>query len=212
MDKERTNAQTRKKCLQINVALYFESLCPDSQNFLINQLYPTWNTIKDYVNIRFIPFGKSASKENGQKFTCQHGSQECKGNRIMSCALTRIPSQDLQVEYLRCFMDEYKFAIFGANENGQKCARLVNVDFEEMMSKCYQTREGTDLQLQAEADTSAVRPKFVPTIVYNEASGSKLNIKQMNGAFDQQLQDESVQNFRQTVCKLVRLYNIGNCT
>lgn len=84
-----------------------------------------------------------------------------------------------------------------------------------MMNECYQTREGTDLQLQAEADTNAIGPKFVPTIVYNEASYSKLRktqIKPVFQVFDQQLQDESVQNFRQTVCQLIRLYNIGNCS
>lgn len=44
---------------KVNVDVYFEALCPDSHNFIITQLYPNWEDIKDYVHIRFIPFGKS---------------------------------------------------------------------------------------------------------------------------------------------------------
>lgn len=51
-------------CSKVNVDVYFEALCPDSHNFIINQLYPNWEDIKDYVHIRFIPFGKSTVSLN----------------------------------------------------------------------------------------------------------------------------------------------------
>ncbi|CAG9761981.1 unnamed protein product [Ceutorhynchus assimilis] len=184
---------------KINVAVYFESLCPDSQKFIIDQLYPNWDDIRDYINIKFIPFGKSISLDNGTKFACQHGSQECKGNRIMSCALREIPNQDLQVEYLRCFMDVYKFAKINDSENGQKCAQLLGLDYNRLMYNCYQTKEGTNLQLQAEIETNAIQPQFVPTIVYN-------------GVFDQKLQDSSILNFRDTVCSLIRQIYPEGCS
>ncbi|XP_066252925.1 GILT-like protein 1 [Euwallacea similis] len=184
---------------KVSISIYFESLCPDSHNFIVNQLYPSWDDIRDYVDVRFVPFGKSTSLENGTKFACQHGSNECKGNRIISCALSRLPDQDLQVQYLRCFMDVYKYATIDEEEKGQKCAQILGLVFEEFMRNCYQTKEGTRLQLAAEEDTRRVGPKFVPTVVYN-------------GVFDQQLQNESIENFRETVCKVIQRNTPETCT
>lgn len=53
-------------CSKVTVDVYFEALCPDSHNFIINQLYPSWEDIKDYVHIRFIPFGKSTVSVNSR--------------------------------------------------------------------------------------------------------------------------------------------------
>ncbi|KAL1506678.1 hypothetical protein ABEB36_006000 [Hypothenemus hampei] len=191
--------QLQQDYQKINVSIYFESLCGDSRNFIINQLDPHWDDIKDYVNIHFVPFGKSMSLEQGTKFACQHGSKECKGNRILSCLLKNIPDQDLQVQYVRCFMDVYKYATIDDKEIGQRCAEILNINILEIMQTCYQTKQGTQLQLEAEAETNIIKPTFVPTIVYN-------------GVFDQQLQDASIENFRSTVCQVIQLELNRNCT
>ena len=43
----------------LTVTVYYESLCPDSQNFIANQLYPTWERLGKYFRIQFKPFGKA---------------------------------------------------------------------------------------------------------------------------------------------------------
>lgn len=45
--------------LQLHVAIYYESLCPDSIRFITNQLDPTYGYFKDYIEVELIPFGKS---------------------------------------------------------------------------------------------------------------------------------------------------------
>ena len=40
--------------------VYYESLCPDSRNFLVNQLASNWNVLSSFVNLRLIPFGKAS--------------------------------------------------------------------------------------------------------------------------------------------------------
>lgn len=45
---------------QIHIDVLYESLCPDSIEFITKQLYPAWNEIAPYVDIKLIPFGKSA--------------------------------------------------------------------------------------------------------------------------------------------------------
>jgi len=39
--------------------VYYESLCPDSRNFLVNQLEPNWKNMNSYTDLRLIPFGKA---------------------------------------------------------------------------------------------------------------------------------------------------------
>ncbi len=48
-----TNAQ------KLHVAIYYESLCGDSIRFITNQLNPAYADLKNYIEILFVPFGKS---------------------------------------------------------------------------------------------------------------------------------------------------------
>lgn len=41
----------------VKVAVYYESLCPDSKNFIANQLWPTYQQISDVFTVDFTPFG-----------------------------------------------------------------------------------------------------------------------------------------------------------
>ncbi|KAJ8951006.1 hypothetical protein NQ318_006390 [Aromia moschata] len=148
---------------KVKIDVLFESLCPDSRHFIKNQLYPNWKDIAPYVNLNLVPFGKSWSTEGGTKFICQHGPEECKGNKILSCALKLLPDQNLQVEYVNCFMRNYP------KELGQVCALEIGLNFLEVM-ECYNSKKGTLAQLEAEQTTVKVLPKFVPTIIYNEVS------------------------------------------
>ena len=43
----------------LTVTVYYECLCPDSQAFITNQLYPTWETLGKYFRVEFKPFGKA---------------------------------------------------------------------------------------------------------------------------------------------------------
>ncbi|CAH0560061.1 unnamed protein product [Brassicogethes aeneus] len=179
------SANTQK----LNVEVLFESLCPDSLRFISEQLYPNWNDISEYVDLKFVPFGKSASLEGGKDFVCQHGPQECKGNRILSCAIENLPNQNDQVEFVNCFMQIYKRTRKHPMEDAQQCSHKVNLDFKQLIG-CYNSEQGTHLQLNAEKSTVKFQPRFIPTVLYN-------------GEFKQQLQDISLVNFRGLVCELI---------
>ncbi|XP_018579492.1 GILT-like protein 1 [Anoplophora glabripennis] len=182
---------------KLNVEILFESLCPDSLRFIREQLHPHLKELAPYVNLKLVPFGKSASLEDGTQFICQHGPQECKGNRIMSCALERISDQTLQVDYVNCFMTIFKRGKHNPEEFGQLCAMQSGLDINDVM-KCYNTNEGTIHQLRAEDDTVRILPKFIPTVLYN-------------GEFVQQLQDESLLDFKGVVCRLISKNFPGSC-
>ncbi|XP_044253897.1 GILT-like protein 1 [Tribolium madens] len=174
---------------KLHVEVLYESLCPDSLNFITQQLHPVFKELSPYVDLKLTPFGKSASLENGVQFICQHGPQECKGNRIQSCVLNALPDQTTQVEYVNCFMKTFKKGQKNEEEFGQACAEAVGLDFNQI-SQCYTSEIGTKLQLLAEQSTVKITPKFVPTILYN-------------GVFDQQLQEKSLLDFRGVVCNIL---------
>ena len=44
---------------KVDFALYYETLCPDCQNFIHTQLWPTYKTIGNIMNISLIPYGNA---------------------------------------------------------------------------------------------------------------------------------------------------------
>ncbi|XP_018322360.1 GILT-like protein 1 isoform X2 [Agrilus planipennis] len=182
---------------KLNVDILYEALCPDSLRFVRNQLHPSWKELEPYINIHFVPFGKSQSINDGESFQCQHGPGECNRNKIMSCALQGIPDQSTQVEYVKCAMVSF----FQENDPlgfAERCATEAGLQWSEIMT-CYNSNIGTMLQLQAERETQAIKPKFVPTILYNKT-------------FDQVLQNDSIRNFKQVACSLVSQTHPNACS
>ena len=43
----------------VNLEVYYETLCPDSRNFINTQLFPTANQVGHIVNITVYPYGKA---------------------------------------------------------------------------------------------------------------------------------------------------------
>lgn len=44
---------------KLKVTVYYEALCSDSKNFILKQLQPTYNDLKNYISIEFVPYGKA---------------------------------------------------------------------------------------------------------------------------------------------------------
>ncbi|XP_062127096.1 GILT-like protein 1 [Drosophila sulfurigaster albostrigata] len=175
-------SRDKRQAEKLHITLLYESLCPDSRNFM-RQLGPVHEELGEYIDIALVPFGKSASEENGALFHCQHGPAECEGNRLQSCVISSTNNQAIQVKFVVCQMFALDYA------NADKCTNEVGLLTD--VEHCMKTPTGTKLQLEAEQITKLYRPSFVPTIVYNHV-------------FDQQLQDKSLRNFRSTVCYLLR--------
>lgn len=68
------------------VELYYETLCPYSKNFYLDQLDPTFQKLTEAnVDVEVIPFGNVKVNEGPDGiplFNCQHGAAECYGNRV----------------------------------------------------------------------------------------------------------------------------------
>lgn len=81
----------------------YESLCPDSIKFIEKQLGPLYDEFKQHLEINFVPFGKSSSPQTSglEEWQCQHGQEECLGNRIQTCMLGQFPNDQDMVSSIR---------------------------------------------------------------------------------------------------------------
>jgi len=52
-----TNGETDTSV--VNVDVYYESLCSDSMRLIANQIMPSYDELKQHLNITFIPYGKA---------------------------------------------------------------------------------------------------------------------------------------------------------
>ncbi|XP_046400783.1 GILT-like protein 1 [Ischnura elegans] len=184
---QKTIVKGNASCDKLKIGIYYESLCPDSIRFVLTQLPRAYASLKEYIDITFVPFGKAYTKgdpDGDIEFVCQHGQIECEGNRMQSCALSFIPDPDKRAQFVPCVMNGTDPRVLGP-----KCAAEIGLNYGDV-ERCYATDEGLNLQLQAQSDTYAIQNplNFVPTIVYN-------------GDFNQDLQDSSLSDFEGTICR-----------
>lgn len=52
-------ATVKSQSTKVRVEVYYETLCPDSIRFLIQQLIPKYADIKDKIDLTLYPFGKA---------------------------------------------------------------------------------------------------------------------------------------------------------
>ncbi|OXA57376.1 GILT-like protein 1 [Folsomia candida] len=154
---------------QLRLTVYYESLCPDSRRFIINQLYPTINLLggvnNEFLEAEFVPYGKANTTfVNGTfEFVCQHGRNECLGNMIHGCALAKLAKNE-SAAYINCMMDS-----FNAPIDAEACAISLGLNYTRI-GECYNNWEGPTILASAGIRTHDLVPTlyYVPWIVYND--------------------------------------------
>ncbi|KAK9883066.1 hypothetical protein WA026_001271 [Henosepilachna vigintioctopunctata] len=170
----------------VKVSVYYECLCPDSIDFIKNQLWPNYEGLKDNIVVDFVPYGFAKDSSGNWILECQHGTNECRGNKYHACAFDQQKGQNKDVAFLSCSMsssDPSSVEIIKncANENGYNWSAI---------SECYNGNRGNDLIAKYGERTDSLKLKFIPSILFNDK-------------FDQKLQDESIDNFLKAACSQI---------
>lgn len=179
---------------KLSVKFYYEALCPDSR-LMLADLGREYFAFRKFLKLSFIPFGRAESlDEEGNEFTCHHGPKECYGNKLHSCGIKYLASQDARQQFVVCQMrteaDQtgkevgnrslFNFQSISAIfyhlihklYSFPKCFTEAGGDWSEV-DECINGSEGKKLQLQAEIDTKEIskpRLKNVPTVVFSDVS------------------------------------------
>ncbi|GFR63173.1 interferon-gamma-inducible lysosomal thiol reductase [Elysia marginata] len=120
----------------VNFTLYYESLCPDCQDFISSQLGPTWTKVKDtkLMTVTLLPFGNAREKQSGSqwKFECQHGPNECWGNILETCLIHYYPDTTQQLNIIECIEEDFVLT--------------MAEDWEDSLRKCSSHSDGVDVE------------------------------------------------------------------
>ncbi|CAN7945299.1 unnamed protein product [Ixodes hexagonus] len=155
---------------KVNVTLFYESMCPYSKAFITGQLFPTYNRLRDYMEVVLVPFGNGhinkKTLRSGNTYisiTCQHGANECKGNTIQACAIKKYTRTKEWLSLIACmsaFSDPYR--------QGKKCAESLKLEWPDV-GRCSNGKEGQDLLYLMGRLTKAQRPRVnhVPYVVFD---------------------------------------------
>jgi len=176
---------------KVKLSLYFESLCPYCKMFITRQLGPNFAKFEKYLDVELNSFGNArmSKGDDGQwKFTCQHGSQECRGSIIEACLIAKLMEAGISpVPVITCMESSNPTLLSTA----QKCMSSSGIgpndkpSVDEIIS-CSKGNEGKEIFAKFGKET----PKHsgVPWVTFNDH-------------FDDLLWTEALTDLPQTLCE-----------
>jgi len=182
----------------VHLELYYESLCPDCSGFIINQLLPTWNKLKNTsaaFTLSMFPFGNARETEltNGTfVYHCQHGEEECKGNLLEICIIKNCQFDPNSYLHILTCVEIQVMAGHSFETSVPACVKLFrSTKSYEWIKECSEGPEGKRLMHKLAVRTASLIPKhtWVPWIV-------------IDGVFRKEYQDQAVENLQKLICKL----------
>lgn len=144
----------------ILVHVMYEADCPFSKAFAANEFGPMdlGGCVKPYVDFDWIAFGNAGGSAGA--WTCQHGEDECYGNKVLNCAKAKIGAISENTDkFVTCFMTKLNIPGKLSREPGlwQSCIdemRGQNVILSPSVTadidQCVEGPEGDALMTQAQ--------------------------------------------------------------
>ncbi|XP_068211707.1 gamma-interferon-inducible lysosomal thiol reductase-like [Palaemon carinicauda] len=159
-------ATSAAKADPVKVGVYDEAFCGACRNFAKITLGPTYEELKDIMDVHLNAYGWAREWPDGEGyiFDCQHGPEECDGNQILGCADKYVTDPDLQVAF---FMSQ-SFNTNNVRLCSFKCAGELGLDWETIKT-CASSVEGQILHHEAGVEFNSLDPMpiGVPHITIN---------------------------------------------
>lgn len=192
----------------VKIDVYYESLCQASKSFIANKLVETYKTLGDkYLDVNLVPFGNAKLKTNNKgllMFMCQHGKEECKGNKIHGCVLRRYWSKGPEsrrrvLEFIACMFKDEEWK--EPEKAGKKCAEKYFEGQWETIHQCATSYEGRKIFNDFYKETISLEPpkKGVPWILFD-------------GRYDKENHSRARRNLLKLLCEMLEDENLPQCS
>jgi len=154
----------------VEINVYYETNCPFSQNFIVTEMKPftDGDCATDRVTFHDIAYGMASDINS-----CQHGEDECIGNRVNMCAKKALGEGIELDRFVQCMLDSMiNTQALAASVFSQCHARAA--DFLECAKN---PGESDTLMLEAKQQTEAGTPTQAPFVVIaNDAQLATYNL------------------------------------
>ncbi|XP_076925181.1 gamma-interferon-responsive lysosomal thiol protein-like [Bidens hawaiensis] len=150
---------------KVQVTVYYESLCPYCENFIVNYLIDVFTEGIDAIaDVKLYPYGNAKVNSNGN-ITCQHGENECLLNTVEACAINTWPDVHDHFPFIFC-VERYLY--YDKFDKWESCFEELSLD-PTPVKECYTSGLGNKLELQYADVTNSLQPpkKYVPWVVVN---------------------------------------------
>ncbi|KAL0901610.1 hypothetical protein ABMA27_006828 [Loxostege sticticalis] len=159
---------------KVQIKVYYESLCPGSINFLTNHLRPAVEALAPYLDIHLVPYGHAKTREIfGQySFACQHGPEECFGNRLHACAIDVLKNETQAVLFNACLMQFSQYRGMPGFDYAivvNWCNYKLQTRTEGIWACVNGERSSTLLKTYGE-ETRALKLRYVPYVIVGDST------------------------------------------
>jgi len=145
---------------KVVVEIYYETLCPSSVEFLDGSFRKAWQAeeLRELMDVRLYPFGNAqmlSEKEVNKQFKdahpeekypvveCQHGPEECLGNKIQACAIEKLEMSQ-SVDLILCMASQGPRAAIDTST--ADCAKKLDISMHGVMD-CASSTQGHDIMM-----------------------------------------------------------------
>ncbi|XP_068626844.1 gamma-interferon-inducible lysosomal thiol reductase-like [Battus philenor] len=153
---------------RVTVQLYYESLCPYCIRFSIDRFTPIIKKLGQYLEIQTYPYGNAQTFKRKGKYTfqCQHGPEECYGNKLHACAIDLMQNKTQALLFNSCLMDSARLGLGSDNNAADSCGNIQNIN-TTMIKQCAEGAKGVQLLKYYGDKSKEAGFHYVPYILVN---------------------------------------------
>lgn len=187
---------------KLNIEIYYDSFTKNSLNILgsnLKEFLNIENSIEN-VNIDLNPFAEGSfyKFQKTSLFSCPLGENQCNGNIIQGCIITKIPEKSLYLKFISCLnFLKNKFENLGSKKLFVNCKNALKIKNDEL-DRCVNDKKiGSDNLLPFAVKASELKGEIYPLVKIN---GVNLNLNQTH-YFSQNITQFICNDYEQEFCK-----------
>uniref|UniRef100_A0A2A4K410 Uncharacterized protein n=1 Tax=Heliothis virescens TaxID=7102 RepID=A0A2A4K410_HELVI len=154
---------------KVDVKLFYECLCPDCRTFDTMHLRPTVEKLASRLILNLYPYGNAETIDKGNgnyEFKCQHGPEECYGNKLHACAIDFLRNETKAAFFNSCMMESSRTGRGSDDAAVDECGRIMNIG-TDTIKQCAKSYKGSVLLKYYGDESKKVGFKYVPYILIN---------------------------------------------